>query len=956
MKTKRFLLTLLVALASVTVAWADKELNYDIVSFTGTLDGGHGDLKQGYLYIRESEATAILDVHEPHVLQSYFLRFLYQDEESDYPTWISIEGSNDDSHAENQWQMLYSGPVNPSKTDMPQTSECKYYRFKFVNEEGKKLNLGALSLYKPDLKGNGTAADPFLIEWATDMYQMQHLLAYNGNRYFKLTNDIDMSGKTWTAIDNSLFCGGIDGDNHVIKNLTAEGIFNRIGSATIKNLGFENCHFIQTVEHFGCLAQESNNTTFRNCYVVAELSIVPDVAVSQALVCNPTGNTIIDRCYIATNINDEHGVHAIVCPKDHAASVTVTNCCYYSTSALSSAGFFVTKDELASGHTAYLLCGGHPLPYCQTLGTDAYPHLKCTGNNYVYLDLDNTTYTNACPHRDCTFYPMVIPSCLGTDGRAEYGICHNEVCGKYFFASNRKGATSDINDLKLNAKATKILDHEFNEAGKLIYSESKKKNDTYYHNVMELSIGASGNLVGDYIFAYTVMDDDDTFNLHLFYESSMREEEDRHISIKFYVNNAERTDLGHKILPTSGEKHEVVTFDELHRYDQIKVLVNFHTHGPNGPGSFGLFAGTEKPILTSHVLEKHDFNYNCIDGGYSEHYQCNQCAYAFPENTPESDDFKTTDYFYLAPVGSHNFGLWNHQEKDNLWSSRCQNELCTTIDPEHQYILKDYHNGTDLELAYDDDTYTAVEPLTLVDGKAYNSPVPFHAGEVSYARSLYPFVWNSWFMPFSVSTETLAECGITTVGCVESIINYDTNYDGKIDKTVLEVILKKNGTLNAGVPYLVKTGLFYDYPLQIGESEMIATDDTHALHTETVSASYSIEGTLNGEMADMAVPCNSYALTTEGVMEYTTENGLPMRWYVRETAKDSPYAEDVTHGEDRQLVIRVIGEDDDPTGIRTLYSHPSEEVLDGIYDLQGRRQNNLKHGINIIGGKKYSIK
>lgn len=110
------------------------------------------------------------------------------------------------------------------------------------------------------LKGEGTAASPFLINNVDDLVWFQKKvdeLAADGStqfagKYFKLTADINLADINWNPIgsmsgDHGSFKGVFDGDNHTISNLNVEqngngiGLFARTaGNAVIKNLKLNN--------------------------------------------------------------------------------------------------------------------------------------------------------------------------------------------------------------------------------------------------------------------------------------------------------------------------------------------------------------------------------------------------------------------------------------------------------------------------------------------------------------------------------------------------------------------------------------------------------------------------------------------------------------------------------------------------------------------------------------------
>ncbi len=113
--------------------------------------------------------------------------------------------------------------------------------------------VGGTNPYTYTLKGSGTEADPFIIE--TDV-QLARAIATGGMNlndklYYKLGNDIDLSGGAWITQDTILsttasytyrpFSGTLDGDGHTITGLSAgdsasAGLIPILAGGTVKNL------------------------------------------------------------------------------------------------------------------------------------------------------------------------------------------------------------------------------------------------------------------------------------------------------------------------------------------------------------------------------------------------------------------------------------------------------------------------------------------------------------------------------------------------------------------------------------------------------------------------------------------------------------------------------------------------------------------------------------------------
>jgi hypothetical protein len=122
-----------------------------------------------------------------------------------------------------------------------------------VTFSGNVLNADEThEIYIHLLSGSGTQADPYQISNAT---QLQAVISYTADnttidKYFILTDNIDLTGVAWTGIgtEEMKFQGNFDGKGYAIRNLSAGdsitgqdyGLFNVVEDATIKNLTIRN--------------------------------------------------------------------------------------------------------------------------------------------------------------------------------------------------------------------------------------------------------------------------------------------------------------------------------------------------------------------------------------------------------------------------------------------------------------------------------------------------------------------------------------------------------------------------------------------------------------------------------------------------------------------------------------------------------------------------------------------
>ena len=210
--------------------------------------------------------------------------------------------------------------------------------------------------------GNGTQADPYLIESAQNLAWIAEMVNGGVTTYadvwFKLTTDLNMNNIAWVPIGNSttnLFRGKFNGDSHLINNIsistgTYRGLFGITGDGfRCENLGVKTD--ISSLNGGGIVGSiNGSNTVISNCYNTGTNGgIVGEnrAAGTQIISCYNTsgGNRggIVYRNYSSLTIkncynsgNAEWG--GIVA--ENRASLTIINC--YNSGNISNYGIAAT--------------------------------------------------------------------------------------------------------------------------------------------------------------------------------------------------------------------------------------------------------------------------------------------------------------------------------------------------------------------------------------------------------------------------------------------------------------------------------------------------------------------------------------------------------------------------------------------------------------------------------------
>lgn len=268
-------------------------------------------------------------------------------------------------------------------------------------------------------------------------------------------------------------------------------------------------------------------------------------------------------------------------------------------------------------------------------------------------------------------------------------------------------------------------------------------------------------------------------------------------------------------------------------------------------------------------------------------------------------------------------------------------------------------------------TYMGTEPNALVTwyssltavpvkcelkyGHQYSTDVELRVKDLSYTFPFYPNVWNSWFVPFEITTDELDAEGFTAA-YIAGVRQYEKDAEGNIT-TQVDIIKITNGKLRAGTPYLIKqkSDATETSPVTFNKSDatLKTSSDVNNIHTETATAKYDFIGTYN-EIANKDAKAD-YILGSNGAFVHPSSPVYPMNWYMKVTPKGDVFDDLSTSSQSKAFIINVIGEEDEITGIRTLYT--AEKQVKEVYDLSGRRINSPKKGqINIINGKKILVK
>ena len=166
-------------------------------------------------------------------------------------------------------------------------------------------------------EGEGTEENPYLID---NVQKLQKINLSLGSSY-KLVKDLDMKDEVFEPIGQTMeFTGTFDGNGHKIINLTIQsdnqyvGMFGRIGSGTVKNLGLENVNITGTntssYAYVGGIVGYFGNGTITNTYVTGKITGASYVGGLVGYVSNSYAT--ISSSYATVNVRGTNYVGGLV--------------------------------------------------------------------------------------------------------------------------------------------------------------------------------------------------------------------------------------------------------------------------------------------------------------------------------------------------------------------------------------------------------------------------------------------------------------------------------------------------------------------------------------------------------------------------------------------------------------------------------------------------------------------
>lgn len=225
---------------------------------------------------------------------------------------------------------------------------------------------------------------------------------------------------------------------------------------------------------------------------------------------------------------------------------------------------------------------------------------------------------------------------------------------------------------------------------------------------------------------------------------------------------------------------------------------------------------------------------------------------------------------------------------------------------------------------------------------SYSNDTEATAKTIKYTRTFNSTAWQALYVPFSMKYSDWSND--FEVAAINNVHQYDDDDNGIFDRTELEIVKVKSGSLKANTPYLIKPKTTGTKTITINNATLKKTE-VNSIYCASVNTMYTFTGTYS-TISGATMISNGYYGMGGGELVQAEDNDASLgafRWYLKiENKEEGSYAPGK---------ITVLCLDDEvATGIDENVIDVENKVV-GIYDANGRKLNEMRNGLNIV---KYS--
>ena len=230
--------------------------------------------------------------------------------------------------------------------------------------------------------------------------------------------------------------------------------------------------------------------------------------------------------------------------------------------------------------------------------------------------------------------------------------------------------------------------------------------------------------------------------------------------------------------------------------------------------------------------------------------------------------------------------------------------------------------------------------IALTDvSTSYSNDTEATANTIKYTRTFNSTAWQALYVPFSMKYSDWSKD--FEVAAINNVHQYDDDDNGTFDRTVLEIIKVKSGSLKANTPYLIKPKTTGTKTITINNATLKKTE-VNSIYCASVNTMYTFTGTYS-TISGATMISNGYYGMGGGELVQAEDNTASLgafRWYLKiENKEEGSYAPG--------KIMLLCLDEEIATGIDENVVDVENKVV-GIYDVNGRKLNELTNGLNIV--------
>ena len=234
--------------------------------------------------------------------------------------------------------------------------------------------------------------------------------------------------------------------------------------------------------------------------------------------------------------------------------------------------------------------------------------------------------------------------------------------------------------------------------------------------------------------------------------------------------------------------------------------------------------------------------------------------------------------------------------------------------------------------------------IALTDAStSYSNDTEATTNTLKYTRTFSNTAWQALYVPFSMSYSDWSND--FEVAAINNVHQYDDDDNGTFDRTVLEIVKVKSGSLKPNTPYLIKAKKAGEKTIIISNANLKKTE-INSIYCASVNTKYTFTGTYS-TISGATMISNGYYAMGNGELVQAIDNTASLgafRWYLKiESKEDGAYNA-------AKIAVICLDDEEEATAINENIVETDNKIV-GIYDANGRKINELKNGLNIV---KYS--